>query len=918
MPRRIRIGYPKTYRIAGEAGSYVQTGQGALFGSGSVAPTTATLVGITSGLTGSTGTYTVTFNRPAEQTYTIYWLKDGATVEVDTIGIGATSCTYTPTWGAAGTVSIDFTVSPNLSRAGQPIIVTVTTPAVVSPGTITQLGAVTLVAHCNTVRSNMGPITGETKDQVDVRMGGVVQQILDYSGMVISDDGRYVSFPVSAGHSACSDDGFYRYDLQTSTFVYPPPVWPSQYGTGLGSTANAYGEYTNAPVGYGRPADQHSYSHHLTVGDNVIQAMGYGITVSGASSSKQAHIWRASTGVWERYGSLSGGVPGNIALCHYDAVRQRIVRFPAPANNGAIDTIPSNLSQGDNVTAWTTQTITSSGGTYEKWLPLDISKCLGYHQGMDCYFVVCPGQLSPRTRVYVMSAADLTAGWTEAVGSTGVIPPANIGEQHPEYVPPMGAFAFASFSEPNKLYYLKPPLSGVSTDPWVWSSETFTGVNTPWRQAYPPESRLRWSALKRGLIAWKDPSYLPELFVPYEVAAYYDWQDRTARATAAGIAYGKGAAFYDFSEQPANGGDWKYGSISANPKITVEVPLISRSYDNPNISGNQPYHSRDLTVYPPGSRGSLRMTVPDGGHNSTDNWRISVDEYSRQYGAGDEFWCCWRVRMNETYAKWRFKAAEGGITGPGTVWNGSYTEPKLFMSGYGMQYPSGPGIYAGRTALYYGYAPGSAQSNDLLQYHSADCKGEIVMITNTDQMVPGGPPGWMKYIGVYISKFFDQLYSRGQNINYYTQQNEGSESGYAVRACQFYDAGGGAGNQYTDYTTCWTCPTDEWFSIMIHVKFGNETTGVTNIIGSPTRTGYMSEVEYYGAHLGQPWKLLHRRTGIIIPTDTPGAEGPAKFGIFNWTTYMTNKLSTEVHPDGIYWVSQIILQPGPVMPTAPI
>jgi hypothetical protein len=105
---------------------------------------------------------------------------------------------------------------------------------------------------------------------------------------------------------------------------------------------------------------------------------------------------------------------------------------------------------------------------------------------------------------------------------------------------------------------------------------------------------------------------------------------------------------------------------------------------------------------------------------------------------------------------------------------------------------------------------------------------------------------------------------------------------------------------------------------MVHVSFGAEATAASNVIGSPTRVGYVSTIEYYGAYAGQPWKLLHRKTGVVIPTDTAGPQGPTKFGLFNWTTYMTNKLSTESHPDGIVWVSQIIVQPGPTMPAAPI
>ena len=371
-------------------------------------------------------------------------------------------------------------------------------------GYVAAIGSVALTDHLAVVRANMVPITGETAGQVASRMGGTPQTILDYCGMAISSDGRYVSFPISAGHSTTSDDGFYRYDLQAEAFVYPPPVWPSEYGTGIGSTANSFGEYTGSPTDYGRPADQHSYSHNLTVGTNIVQAMGYAISVTGASSSKQAHIWRSATGVWERYGSVSGSVPGNMAHCFHDSLRGRIVRFPAPANSGVIDTIPDDLSAGDDTTDWTTNNITTSGGTYVKWLGLGTSRCMGYHPTLDCYVVVAPGDALGGQRVRVMDAANITDGWDEAVGSDGITPPTNIGEQLLSYVPPLDCFALASPDELEKLYYLKPPASGVITDPWIWESETFAGTGAQWGRAPSEkwvESRLQWSELLQGLVA---------------------------------------------------------------------------------------------------------------------------------------------------------------------------------------------------------------------------------------------------------------------------------------------------------------------------------------------------------------------------------------------------------------------------------
>jgi len=368
---------------------------------------------------------------------------------------------------------------------------------------------------------------------------------------------------------------------------------------------------------------------------------------------------------------------------------------------------------------------------------------------------------------------------------------------------------------------------------------------------------------------------------------------------------------YDFSEQPANGGDWKFGSLSEAPnKVTCEVPQGSRLYDTP--APGRPDHARDLAIYPPGSRGSLRMTVTQGVANAGDQWRFGVDDHAKQFREGDEFWVCWRTRMNATYATWRFKATSNGST-----WNGSYTDFKFAFWGYGMQFPYGVN---GSPSTYYGYSPGANQINNVMQTAVTDVQGEIVMRSVSDTMNPGGPAGWMKYPSMYLGKFFDETVSKGQSINYYTYQNGGNEVSGAVKACQFQDPGGGAGNQYTDYSSCFILPTDEWFSLMTHVILGPQ--GAAPQFGSgPTRTGYTnSTVEYYGAYTGQPWRLLHRRTNVTLSTDSthPGAQGVGRYGMFGWTTFMTGKWGGESHPDATVWVSQIILQPGSTMPAAPI
>ena len=98
-----------------------------------VNPTTATLSGSTSATEGVAVTYTVTLDEEADQTYTITpSASDSGAVSPSTrtITAGNTTGTFTVTWAAAGTGrTVDFTISPTLTRAGRPITVTVNAAA---------------------------------------------------------------------------------------------------------------------------------------------------------------------------------------------------------------------------------------------------------------------------------------------------------------------------------------------------------------------------------------------------------------------------------------------------------------------------------------------------------------------------------------------------------------------------------------------------------------------------------------------------------------------------------------------------------------------------------------------------------------------------------------------------------------------
>lgn len=92
-----------------------------------VMPTTATLSGSSTAYTGSAHASTVTLDEAADQTYTITWSRsDGGTGSAtSTITAGNTSASADSTWGTTGSRTVDFTISPSLTRAGRPLTVTV-------------------------------------------------------------------------------------------------------------------------------------------------------------------------------------------------------------------------------------------------------------------------------------------------------------------------------------------------------------------------------------------------------------------------------------------------------------------------------------------------------------------------------------------------------------------------------------------------------------------------------------------------------------------------------------------------------------------------------------------------------------------------------------------------------------------------
>jgi hypothetical protein len=105
------------------------------------APTTATLSGASTATVDAPHLSRVQLDAPAQVAHTVTWTRSasGAGPATSTIAVGQTSTgDVASTWGAGavGAQSVDFTISPSLTRAGRPLAVTV---GVVSQATFTTI-----------------------------------------------------------------------------------------------------------------------------------------------------------------------------------------------------------------------------------------------------------------------------------------------------------------------------------------------------------------------------------------------------------------------------------------------------------------------------------------------------------------------------------------------------------------------------------------------------------------------------------------------------------------------------------------------------------------------------------------------------------------------------------------------------------
>lgn len=360
-----------------------------------------------------------------------------------------------------------------------------------------RLGTQTLMDFLTGVRSAMP----EGLTAANARLGHT-GGVMAFCGAVVWRD-KY-TLPVSGGHTDSYDDGAYAFDLATGrwqTLLLPSASAGAHLEDPTNAGVNAYGEFE--PY---RPASQHSYMGAVVVGNDIIQTQNSAVGHNG-QMRLQAHRFLASTMEWERYAtgeqsSLFYGPPH----AWHDAARGRIWKIALTVNSDVMYCADNNVSG-----SWTSVPVTGwpSGFSYYG--------VIGFHPTLDCFVLFNQHEVALRDRLWVLDAGNLAAGWVE-VGVSGYLGPL-VHNGGSEYVPPLGALATASMTEPARLYYLTP--AGGQTDPWKWSHEDFFyGDSTPhaWEDSPgvpgSPWGRLKWSSYYGGLVALKSIDQPLELFRP--------------------------------------------------------------------------------------------------------------------------------------------------------------------------------------------------------------------------------------------------------------------------------------------------------------------------------------------------------------------------------------------------------------------
>jgi hypothetical protein len=131
MPRKLRIGHARAFRVSGDVGSYAMTGKDATLTTQFAELTGPDTVGVNT-LTA----FYVTLANEATAPYTVTWYQAGVEVGTSVIGVGTFDTSIDLSWSTAGAKTVDFVISPVITRTGNPLSVTVSAAEVVTTATL--------------------------------------------------------------------------------------------------------------------------------------------------------------------------------------------------------------------------------------------------------------------------------------------------------------------------------------------------------------------------------------------------------------------------------------------------------------------------------------------------------------------------------------------------------------------------------------------------------------------------------------------------------------------------------------------------------------------------------------------------------------------------------------------------------------
>lgn len=337
----------------------------------------------------------------------------------------------------------------------------------------------------------------------------------------------------------------------------------------------------------------------------------------------------------------------------------------------------------------------------------------------------------------------------------------------------------------------------------------------------------------------------------------------------------KGLRFaWDVSPGSYTAGDFTFGKIAPRISVGVWKP------------GPDRHVSYDGSVVPVAGAGSIKMDILATDTEHSNDYFISLDDYTQQFGENQEFWLVWRQRFDSNYLTVALPHSAGGTTQWKMMDMTEGCSPTSVP-------PNGWSGYPDRATLENGQA------------FSSCSEFELIMRRHQNQSVVAP----LMYTSCTTYCQF-QMYDGASG---YTNQNRGH-----LTPPWLADDSGSPNYSFLNFYP------NEWMTFAMYVKLGPLGTAKTTQYGessTPFHGFTNSIVEFYVGREGQPLKLANRTApGLVLrqgnnPALGSGYYSDCKYGIVLPTNFCTH-LAASSRPDVSTWYSQLTLSVGrPVDPT---